>query len=291
MKDIRLGNMTLPNGETVGFRHYAGGDRTLVLVHGNLASSKFFDELIQKLPEGFTVYAPDLRGSGLSTYNNPIDDLRDFAGDLRLFVDQLGLTTFDLLGWSMGGAVSLLFASSYGYMVERLFLICPIPVSGYDSFALDGQGNRIQLKTREEIKADVTKKKLVKAVETSDKEFYRKLWSSAIYNKKQPEQEIFEIHVDETLRQRSLMDVYYAVAKYNMTDSFNGVSMGTGEISRIQVPTIIMQGEDDLLVSVEAARFTKESIGQNAELLVWDECGHSPFVDRLDELAACIARN
>ena len=114
MKDIKLKRITLPNGETLGYRHYAGGERVLVLVHGNLASSKFFAELIQALPDTFTVYAVDLRGSGTSTYNRPLDDLRDFAGDLKLFADALNLKTFDLLGWSMGGAVSLLFTSSYG---------------------------------------------------------------------------------------------------------------------------------------------------------------------------------
>ncbi len=288
MKRIELKHIALPNGETIGYRHYTGGERILVLVHGNLASSKFFDDLIEKLPDAFTVFAPDLRGCGSSSYNQPLDDLRDFAGDLKLFVDALNLKEFDLLGWSMGGAASLLFTSSYGYMVKRLLLVAAIPVSGYDSFALDAQGQRIQLRTRQEIINDPTKQALAKAAETGDRAFYRELWNTAIYNKSKPTPEVFAVHVEECLRQRSMPEVYYCVAKYNMTDSFNGVSMGTEEIYRIKVPTVLLHGTDDLLVPLDAARFTQECLGEHAKLIVWDECGHSPFVDRLDDLVAVI---
>lgn len=288
MKKIELKHIALPNGETLGYRHCAGGERALVLVHGNLASSKFFDDLICELSDTFTVFAPDLRGCGSSSYNQPLDDLRDFAGDLKLFVDALGLQKFDLLGWSMGGAASLLFTSSYGYMVKRLLLVAAIPVSGYNSFALDGQGQRIQLRTRQEIMNDATKLAMAKAAETGDGEFYRELWDKAIYNKSKPAPDLFEVHVEESLKQRSMPEVYYCVAKFNMTDSFNGVSMGTEEIYRVKVPTVLLHGTDDLLVPLDAAIFTRECIGEYAQLIVWDECGHSPFVDRLDDLVAVI---
>mgnify|MGYP000888372023 FL=1 len=39
MKEIALKHVALPNGERTRFRHRAGGDRVLVLVHGNLATS------------------------------------------------------------------------------------------------------------------------------------------------------------------------------------------------------------------------------------------------------------
>jgi pimeloyl-ACP methyl ester carboxylesterase len=96
------------------------------------------------------------------------------------------------------------------------------------------------------------------------------------------------VHVEETLKQRNLPEVYYWVAKYNLTDLFNGISMGTEEIYKIKVPTILAHGSDDLLVSVDAARFTQKCLGEQAQLVVWDECGHSPFVDRLPELVELI---
>jgi len=54
------------------------------------------------------------------------------------------------------------------------------------------------------------------------------------------------------------------------------------------VPTIIAHGKDDLLVPADAAMFTQACIGEHAQLVIWDKCGHSPFVDRLDELTALI---
>lgn len=289
MKNIQLGKITLANGENYAYRHYAGGARTLVLVHGNLASSKFFEELIEKLPQEFTVYAMDLRGFGDSSYNQPLDDLRDLAGDVKLFVDELGLKKFDLLGWSMGGAVSLLFCSHYGEMVERLFLVCAIGADGYPSYAALESGEKVQLVTRQAIREDATKRKMAEAIDQGDADFYRELWSSAIYNRRKPEPAVLEVHVQETLKQRNLFDVYYCVAKYNITDQFNGFSMGTGEIGRIKVPTIVTHGKDDLLVAEKKAEYMSEALGGETRLVVWDECGHSPFVDRLDELVALIS--
>jgi pimeloyl-ACP methyl ester carboxylesterase len=140
MKSIQSKKIELPNNEVYSYRQYLGGEKVIILVHGNLASSKFFDELIQGLPGEYTAYAIDMRGFGRSTYNRTIDTLRDFAGDLKLFADKLNLENFDLLGWSTGGAVGILFCSSYSYMVNRLFLIDSSGVSGYHFYKVDENG-------------------------------------------------------------------------------------------------------------------------------------------------------
>lgn len=291
MREIRLDSVRLPNGEIYTYRHAPGGERVVVFVHGNLASSLFFVELMQELPEEFTVFAVDLRGFGGSSYNQPLDGLRDLAGDLRMFVDELGLNKFDLLGWSMGGAVCRLFAAAYPLMVNRLFLVCAIGADGYHSYAVDEVGNKVQLVTREQIRQDQTKGEMVRAVETGDGEYYRGLWLKAIYNVRKPSPEVLESHVQETLKQRNMFDIYYCVAKHNMTDRFNGLSMGTEELFRIQVPTILIHGADDLLVPVEKAEEQKNALGEQAQLVVLEECGHSPFVDRLADVVELLVRS
>ncbi|MCY6960145.1 intracellular short-chain-length polyhydroxyalkanoate depolymerase [Clostridium brassicae] len=291
MKNIQLNQIELPNNEMYSYRQYIGGEKVIVLVHGNLASSKFYDELIQELPEEYTAYAIDMRGFGRSTYNRPIDTLRDFAGDLKLFVDQLKLKKFDLLGWSTGGAVSMLFCSNYEYMVNRLFLIDSAGISGYHSYAVDDKGKKILLKSRKEIQEDKTKIELLEALERNDKEYYRNIWDTAIYNKNKPKPEVFEAQLEESLLQRNLMDVYYGLTKFNISNYYNGLSMGTGEVDRINVPTIILQGDSDLLITVDEAKEMKESIGDNAELVIVKECGHSPMVDAQEVLVRCISED
>lgn len=291
MKNIEFKKITLSNGETYSYRQYSGGEKVIVLVHGNLASSKFYDELIQDLPEEYTAYAIDMRGFGGSTYNRPIDTLRDFAGDLKLFADEIKLEIFDLLGWSTGGAVSMLFCSSYGYMVNRLFLIDSAGVSGYHSYAVDAESNKTLLKSKKEIQEDPIKIKQLKALESKDKDYYRKIWSAAIYNKKKPEPEVYDVHLEESLLQKNLMDVYYGLTKFNISNYYNGLAMGTEEVARINVPTIIVQGEDDLLVSVDEAKELKECIGDNAKLVVVKDCGHSPMVDAPELLVKVISES
>lgn len=88
--------------------------------------------------------------------------------------------------------------------------------------------------------------------------------------------------------QKNLIDVHYALASFNISNSFNGISMGTGEISKIKVPTAIIQGKEDILVSFDMAQTIKDGIGKNTEFILFDHCGHAPFVDVLDEIVKII---
>lgn len=288
MNSVQLKNVALSNGETYGYRYRPGGDRTIVLVHGNLASSKFFEELMCRLPGEFTAYAPDMRGFGASTYNQPISEIKDFTDDLKLFVDHFNLEQFDLLGWSTGGTVSMLLCSTYGHLVDRLFLVASVAPSGYPVFGKDKSGQEVQLVTKQDFKNDPVRKSMQEAIENKDREFFTELWRSQIYNKKVPPKDIFEKQVEETLKQQNLLDVYYVLARFNITDTFNGVAEGTGEINKIKAPTVVVHGKEDLVVPAANAGMIKTLLQAKAELFLFDECGHSPFIDQLDELLALI---
>ena len=101
--NIKLKEVNLPNNETLGYRIRKGGDKTLLLIHGNMTSSKHWDIFMENFNEDYTIIAPDMRGFGISTYNNTIDSISEFAEDLELFVQTLKLEKFDLMGWSTGG--------------------------------------------------------------------------------------------------------------------------------------------------------------------------------------------
>ena len=42
--------------------------------------------------------------------------------------------------------------------------------------------------------------------------------------------------------------------KFNISNYYNGLSMGTNEVNNIKVPTVLIQRKDDLLVSVDEAK-------------------------------------
>jgi len=125
----------------------------LVLVHGNASSARFFEEFMAALP-GFRVYAPDLRGYGASEAK-PVEaarGLRDYADDIHALVEALGLGSFHLLGWSLGGCITMQYVIDHPERVRTLTLHAtgsPYGYGGsrggdgrpdYDDFAGSGAG-------------------------------------------------------------------------------------------------------------------------------------------------------
>src|SRR5215831_1111300 len=93
----------------------------VVLVHGNVSSSLFFQDFMLALAATgrYIVYAPDMRGYGESE-TLPVDatrGVRDFSDDLDAFVRALNLPSFHLLGWSLGGNVAMQYAIDHPGML------------------------------------------------------------------------------------------------------------------------------------------------------------------------------
>ena len=90
-----------------------GKGRPIVLVHGNGEDHHLFDTEIRQLTEaGFTVYAPDSRGHGKTTFvsDEPVTEYHyaDMAEDIYQFIKELGLKKPALYGHSDGGIIALL---------------------------------------------------------------------------------------------------------------------------------------------------------------------------------------
>lgn len=119
----------------------ASGAATAVLVHGFLDVGRTWNRVAIRLAEaGLDVIAPDLRGFGRSEsvprggyYHFP-----DYVADLRDLVDAHATGPILLVGHSMGGTVSTLFAGTFPERVARLVLIEGIgPMSEPPTLAVD----------------------------------------------------------------------------------------------------------------------------------------------------------
>ena len=88
-----------------------GSGRPLVLVHGNGEDHTIFTEAIDFLKKYYTCYAIDSRGHGESA---PCEVLHyeDMAGDIVEFLEKLDLSDVIYYGFSDGGIVGVLAASS-----------------------------------------------------------------------------------------------------------------------------------------------------------------------------------
>ena len=99
-----------------------GAGKPLVLLHGNGESSEYFTHQLAVFPASRRVIAVDTRGHGKSPRGTAPFTLAQFAEDLRELLDQKGVEKADLLGFSDGGNIAMLFALKYPERVDRLIL-------------------------------------------------------------------------------------------------------------------------------------------------------------------------
>jgi pimeloyl-ACP methyl ester carboxylesterase len=119
------------NGIDFAYRRVGNrGDIPLVLANYFAANMDNWDPLIvDGLAADRDVITFDYPGIGASTGTTPAN-VTDFAEDCVGFLDTLGLTTVDFLGFSLGGMVAQQIASSHPEMLRRIILCGTGPRGG-----------------------------------------------------------------------------------------------------------------------------------------------------------------
>jgi pimeloyl-ACP methyl ester carboxylesterase len=133
-----------------------GRGHPVLMIHGLLASSRMFESLLDRLPEGLRGLALDLPGFGESAPGPGYAPSWD--GFARLTIetaDALGIERFDLVGHSLGGGIAIVVAAQWPERVRKLVLVDAValpygvplkgrlplvPVVGEALFKLYGQG-------------------------------------------------------------------------------------------------------------------------------------------------------
>lgn len=288
MSTAEIERVALPNGEEIAYRQRAGGEIPLVLLHGNMSSSVHWDVVFEKMDDRFALYAMDLRGFGDSSYENGADSLRDFAEDVPLFADAVGLDDFHLWGWSAGAGVAMQVAADVPDRVRKLVLMSPPSTQGLPVYEKDEnlQPTENVLTTREELAQDpVSVAPVLAALEDGDDATMKEIWTQAIFVNGTPDEERFDRYIEETLKQRCLLDIDYALVHFNISGEDNGIEHGTGEVEDIDAPTLILRGEDDLVVTREMSERVAADIA-DARYVELAGCGHAPTVDDPERLLA-----
>ncbi|MDQ0225872.1 alpha/beta fold hydrolase [Metabacillus niabensis] len=119
------------NGLTL--QYHESGEPTappLIALHALGMSGESWDNVAAVLGEDYHIYAIDQRGHGGSARTNAYT-FELMCKDLLDFANALNLERFTLIGHSMGGTVSYLFAEAYPSRVERLIVVdTPPPFTG-----------------------------------------------------------------------------------------------------------------------------------------------------------------
>jgi pimeloyl-ACP methyl ester carboxylesterase len=101
---------------------------SLVLLHGDMRTSRSWDAVARELSPRFHVIALDARGHGDSDWTPRGYSMRDRVEDLAAFCSHIGLQEVISVGHSTGGAVVALCAQRLPAAFSRLVLMEPIVV-------------------------------------------------------------------------------------------------------------------------------------------------------------------
>ncbi|ABZ77297.1 alpha/beta hydrolase fold [Shewanella halifaxensis HAW-EB4] len=284
-QQINTEKVILANGEQIYYRECGKGP-VLVLLHGNMTSSFHLEEFMKSVSSELRVIAPDMRGFGQSSYNHPVSNLNDLSEDIADLLSQLNIESYAIAGWSTGGGVAIDHCINHHEKVNQLVLISSIGMNGYPIKSNGGQGD--YLKSKQAILDEPMFAPVFSAFKNKDKHFVQGLWNMVVYNHKKPTPQNYDLLIDDVLTQVNLADIYYSLSVFNLMDEFNGVANGTGQIHQFKTPTLILHGEDDLVIAVDTARHTHKMITEQevfTTIKIYPNSGHSLFIDQLDDIS------
>lgn len=280
--------IVLSNGEVIKYLEQGQGEKTIILIHGNFSSSQHFSPFFERCPKDIKVLAPDLRGYGDSSYYRRISSLSDFAQDIYLFMKEKDVKRAFIVGWSLGGGVALELAAAHPKAVEKMVLINSTTHRGYPIFKKDKNGGFLVGQTYESPEAlakdPIQVVPLLEAQKNKNFDVMSYIFDKTIYTVKKPTKEQNDLWINESLKQRNLIDADWALANLNMSDQHNFYNAGTQNINKIKCPILHTWGKKDIVVPEYMVLENVKALEKISKLVVYENCGHSPLVDVPDQL-------
>ncbi len=250
-------------GTTVAFAR-AGAGRPVVLVHGNLASHRYWQELLDAPPAGCEVIAPDLPNFGDSGPLPGAVTMRAYGEALAAFLAALGAPPVTLVGHSLGGAAVQACAGTRPQAVARLMLVDSPPPAGFHAPDASLRGAEV---LAAEPSPPARRAMIAQAL------------PSVMPTRRPP---YFEELVDEACKISPSCIVPNAEALENMDLS---------EVARAYGgPVLVLRGGQDYLITPALAEATRAAYGEErTRLITWDDVGHSPQIEAPDRFKALLA--
>lgn len=237
--------------------------KTIVLVHGWPLSHKMFEYQIPTLlNDNYRIITIDLRGFGNSDVTSTGYNYNQFATDLYYVIYALNLWNFDLLGFSMGGAIVTRYMKMYqGYGVRKLCLL-DSAVPSYSKSYANPYGQSVQ-----------DTNKLIN-LGLNDRPALNEYFGSIFFYREQskPFKEWFQ-NLNNTASGLGEINSLVALRDENVFD----------DLKYIHVPTGIFHGKEDKICSFKMAEIMKKNIS-NSNLYSFEKAGHGAFYEAKDEV-------
>lgn len=250
-------NVTIAKGLNLFYRKSGSGDRHLLLIHGNTASSLWWEKVMGLLPEGVTAWAPDLRGCGDSDKPEGGWTMADLGDDVFQFCEAVGIRRATVVGHSLGGAVAQQLTVDHPELVERLVLVNSAEPAGL--VTAPERYAQLEVAIRQ---PELLKMALAAMMPTAPKdEFYHRLLEESV-----------------TKSAGALIPNGRALDNMNLVEQVKG----------IRVPVLILYGQQDALITLEMMQRANQQI-PGSTLEVWPEVGHSAPVEDPERFARRLA--
>ncbi len=225
----------------------------MVLQHGFLGGSGYFEPQMAALGEAYDIVAPDLPGFAGSAEEPPPATIKDLSQAQMALLNDLGIEKFSLLGHSMGGMVALQTALDYPKRVEKLILYATSS-SGY-------LPNRFE--TFEETKQKVEREGLAKVAASVTATWFRELAAAPMYS--------FCLDAGKGASKAAVLACLEAFPFWDVTQ----------RMAELRMPTLVISGDADRSYSVDGIVRLAGQI-QSAELCLLPGCAHCAHLEASD---------
>ncbi|GAA0943039.1 alpha/beta hydrolase [Actinocorallia libanotica] len=249
--------------------HYqeAGAGDPVILLHGSGPGAtgwSNFSGNIEALAEHFHVYAVDMPGWGSSDACT-VDRLDHVEAAVQ-FMDELGIERAAFVGNSMGGATSLRMAVEHPDRVSHLVTMGP-PTGKAPKLFGPGDGPSEGLKV------------LIEAYRDPSPETMRRLVNIMVYDKAYATDALCAARSDAaSARPDHLRNYLDGLPQGAPLPKFAALE----DLASLQVPTLLIHGRDDRVVSYEHSLLLLAHI-PDSRLVLLNRCGHWAMIEHAAE--------